>query len=178
MGSQEFIAMLERLFKAFIFVPCMALIAWWLFSAWLDPTLTLGEGAVGIALLAGAFLLGVISIVSGGWGFLGILALIYVLLLALVVWEYVYWRRREREHWRDQIERYQEAIARDPLNAAAYSFLGHTHLALGSIDEAVSALEQALALDPRSDKDRRLLRRARELQERILSRRRRPPRGA
>jgi tetratricopeptide (TPR) repeat protein len=172
MGPHEIVALVERLFKAFIFVPCMALIAWWLVSGWLDRTLTLGEAAVGITLLAGAFLLGVASIVLGGWGFLGILAVIYVGLLALVVWEYVYWRRREREHLFQEIRRYQEAITRDPRNAAAYSFLGRTHLALGNIDEAVSALEQALALDPESHRDRSMMRQARELQERGFSRRR------
>ena len=162
--SGEIVAIVERLFKAFIFVPCMALIGWWVFSAWLEKTLTSAEAAVGLVLLAGAFLLGVTSIVTGGWGFLAVLGLVYVALLMLAAWEYVYWRRREREHLREEIRRYEEAITRDPGNAAAYSFLGKTHLTLGNVPEALAALEQALALDPESKKDLALLRQAREAQ--------------
>jgi len=167
----DLVAILERVFKAFIFVPCMALIAWWLFAAWLDKALTLGEAMIGMTLLAGAFILGVVSIISGGWGFLGLLGLIYAVILGFVSWEYIYWRRREQQYLRDQIQVYEAAIARDPRNAAAYSFLGKTHLALGNIEEAVAALEQALALDPESKEDRELMRRAREIRERLALRR-------
>jgi tetratricopeptide (TPR) repeat protein len=169
--GQDIVAIIERLFKAFIFVPCIALIAWWLFSAWLENLLSLGEAAVGLTLLAGAFVLGVTSIVSGGWGFLGILAIIYILLLSILVWEYVYWRRREHQHLLDEVGKYQDAIALDPKNAAAYSFLGNTHLALGNPDEAIAAIEQALALDPESHTDRSLMIRAREMQSRTALKR-------
>jgi len=170
--GQDIVAIAERLFKALIFVPCTALIGWWILSGWLDNTLTFGEAAVGMTLLAGAFALGVISIVSGGWGFLGILAFIYLALLSLLVWEYLYWRRKERQHLFAEIERYQEAIVRDPRNAAAYSFLGKTHLALRQPDEAVSALEQALALDPESHTDRSMMVQAREMRARQAARKR------
>jgi tetratricopeptide (TPR) repeat protein len=165
----DIVAILERAFKAFIFVPCMALVAWWLFGAWLDKTLTFPEAAIGMTLLAGAFVLGVVSIVAGGWGFLGLLGLIYIVLFAFLSWEYIYWRRREQEHLRQEVERYQAAIARDPLNAAAYSFLGQTFLKLRRIDEAVRALEQALKLDPESRQDRYLMQQAREIQQRLAS---------
>jgi len=113
----------------------------------------------------------VTSIVSGGWGFLGILAIIYILLLSILVWEYVYWRRREHQHLLDEVGKYQDAIALDPKNAAAYSFLGNTHLALGNPDEAIAAIEQALALDPESHTDRSLMIRAREMQSRTALKR-------
>jgi len=166
----EIVAIVERLFKAFIFVPCMALIAWWLFSAWLDSTLTLGEAAVGTTLLAGAFLVGVVSIVSGGWGFLGVLGFIYLALLGILAWEYIYWRRRERQHLLKAVETYEAAIESDPQNAAAYSFLGKTLLALRRVDEAVTAIERAVALDPESKKDGNLLRDARAIQARLRPR--------
>jgi tetratricopeptide (TPR) repeat protein len=165
MGA-EAVAIIERLFKAFVFVPCMGLIGWWIFSGWLDNTLSWNEAVIGTILLAAAFALGVISIVSGGWGFVGVLALIYIALLSLLVWEYVYWRRKEREHLFAEVERYQDAIARDPRNAAAYSYLGKTHLALRQPDEAMSALQQALGLDPESHTDRSLMVQAREMKER------------
>jgi tetratricopeptide (TPR) repeat protein len=165
--SGEVVAIVERLFKAFIFVPCMALIAWWVFSSWLDRTLKASEAAIGLALLAGAFLLGVVSIITGGWGFLGVLAFLYLAALGMVAWEYVYWRRRDKQHLLEEVKKYEQAISLDPRNAAAYSFLGKTHLALGNMDEAAAALEQALALDPESHTDRSLLREVREIQARV-----------
>jgi tetratricopeptide (TPR) repeat protein len=167
--SGEVVAIIERLFKAFIFVPCLGLVAWWLFSAWLDKLLSIEEMAVGLTLLGGAFSVGVLSIVSGGWGFLGVLAVVYFILLAIAVWEYVYWRRREHQHLLAGIGRYQEAISLDPRNAAAYSFLAKTHLALRQPDEAIAALEQALALDPESHTDRSLMIQARQMQQRLAA---------
>ena len=142
------LAIIERLIKALIFVPIMGVLAWWLFANWLDRTLSLSEAAAGAGLLAIAFLLGAISIVSGGWGFLGILAVIYIVLLALACWEYAYWRQRERQHWLDEIAKSEEIIQRDPRFAAAYSFLGQAHMKLRNYDEAVAAFEKTLELDP------------------------------
>jgi tetratricopeptide (TPR) repeat protein len=158
----EALAIIERLFKAAIFVPTMALIAWWVFAAWLDRTLDLREAAIAAALLAAAFVLGVISIVRGGWSFMSILGLVYAALLALVCWEYIYWRRRERDHLLAAVTRYREAIEKDPANAAAYSFLGRTLLKLRCFEQAAEALEHALALDPASRSDRDLLELARQ----------------
>lgn len=169
----ELVAVVERVFKAFVFVPCMALIAWWVISAWLDRLLTVTEAVVALLLLLGAFLLGVASIIAGGWGFLGVLGLIYVVLLAVAAWEYLYWKRKEREHWREMVARYQEAIARDPNNVAAYSFLGRTHLKLGRLEEAVEAFERAVRLAPGSLSERGWLREARNRLEREGLRRRR-----
>jgi len=171
--GQDIVAIVERLFKALIFVPCIALIGSWVFAAWLDNTLAFGEAAIGLTLLVGAFLLGVFSIVSGGWGFFGILAFIYLALLSLLVWEYVYWRRKERQHLLAEIEKYQDAIARDPRNAAAYSFLGKTYLALRIPDDAIAAFEQALALDPESHTDRSMMQQARGMRARQQAQRRR-----
>jgi tetratricopeptide (TPR) repeat protein len=162
--SQEAMAIIERLFKAAVFVPVMALVAWWILTSWMDGTLTLQEAVVGWGLCGAAFLVGVVSIVRGGWGFLGVLAFVYVALLAVVVWEYIYWRRSEKDHLAAEVGKYEEAIARDPGNAAAYSFLGEVHLRLGEFEEAAAALEKALELDPESKRDRRLLRQARERQ--------------
>jgi len=162
--ESELAATIERLFKAFVFVPCVGLLAWWLFGAWLDGTLAFGEAAVGLTLLAAALLLGAMSITSGGWGFLTVLGAIYLALLGVTVWQYVYWRRREREYLRGEIERYHAALARDPANAAAYAFLGKAHLALGNPDEAVAALEQAVAMEPESRSSQSLLRQARDRQ--------------
>jgi len=164
--TSDALAIIENLFKALIFVPCMGLMAWWLFAAWLDKTLDLAEAAVGAGLLAIAFLLGVASIVRGGWGFLGVLATVYVLLLTLACYEYVYWRKREIQHWLDEIDRYVNAADRDPNNAAAYSFLGQAHMKLGNFDDAVAAFEKALELEPESKQDKSLLKRAGEYQSR------------
>ena len=158
----EAIAIIERIFKAMIFVPMIALVGWWLFTNWLDRTLSLEETVTGFFLLGAAFVLGVISIISGGWGFLGVIAVVYLALVALLVWEYIYWRRREREHHLSEIARYQQAIEQDPTNAAAYSFLGENLLSLRRFDEAQEAVEKALQLDPESKRDRRLLRLAKE----------------
>ena len=160
--TPEALDIIERLFKALIFVPTIALIGWWIFTNLLDRTLTLEEAATGFLLLGAAFALGVISIISGGWGFLGVIAVVYLALVALLVWEYIYWRRREREHHLSEITRYQQAIEQDPTNAAAYSFLGENLMRLRRFDEAQEAFEKALQLDPESKRDRRLLRLAKE----------------
>ena len=164
--TPEALAILEGLFKAFIFVPCMALIAWWLFANLMDKILTFAEAAIGALLLFAAFILGVISMAAGGWGFLGILAVIYTLLLVLACWEYIFWRKREIQHWLDEIDRYVNAADRDPNNAAAYSFLGQAHMKLGNFDDAVAAFEKALELEPESKQDKSLLKRAGEYQSR------------
>ena len=173
----DIVAIVERMFKALVFVPCMGLIAWWIFSAWLEKVLTFAEAGIGLTLLAGAFALGVTTIIAGGWGFIGVLAFIYLVLLMIVAWEYVYWRRRERQHLFSEVERYQDAIMRDPRNAAAYSFLAKTHLALRQPDEAIAALEQALALDPESHTDRSMIIGARQMKLRTDARRRKPTRA-
>jgi len=160
--TPEALGIIERLFKAAILVPTLGLISWWIFTNWLDHTLTLQEAVVGFSLVGAAFLLGAISIITGGWGFLGILALVYAAILALAVWEYVYWRRRERDHCLSEVARYRSAIEKDPMNAAAHSFLGENLLKLSRFDEARAALEKAVALDPESKRDQRLLRLARQ----------------
>ena len=160
--TPEAMDIVERLLKAAVFVPIIALVAWWIFTSLLDNTLSPGEAAVGFGLLGAASLLGVISIIRGGWGFLGVLALVYVAGLGLVAWEYVYWRRSEQQRLLADIEKYQETIARDPRNAAAYSFLGETYLRLRSFDEAGAALQKALELAPESKRDLKLLKLARE----------------
>jgi tetratricopeptide (TPR) repeat protein len=160
--TPEAMAIIERLFKAFIFVPSIGLVAWWIFAAWMDRTLGAQEAWIGLGLLAIAFSVGVISIITGGWGFIGIIAVIYIALLALTTYEYVYWRRREREHYEREVEKFRTAIEHDPSNAAAFSFLGDACLRLGRFDEAEAALEMALEMDPESKKDRRLLKQARE----------------
>ena len=160
--TPEAIAFIERIFKAMIFVPMIGLVGWWLFTNWIDRTLSLEEAVTGLFLLGAAFVLGVISIISGGWGFLGVIAVVYLALVALLVWEYIYWRRREREHHLSEIARYQQAVEQDPTNAAAYSFLGENLLSLRRFDEAQVAVEKALQLDPESKRDRRLLRLAKE----------------
>ena len=162
MITPEVVGIFERLFKAAILVPTMGLIAWWLFTNWLDRTLSLQEALVGYALLAVAFFIGVGLIVRGGWGFLGLLAFLYLALLALACWEYTDWRRRERQRLLHQVEGYREAIERDPENAAAYSFLGETYLHLQDFESASTALTKALELDPTSKRDHKLLKRARE----------------
>ncbi len=160
--TPEAMAIIERLFKAFVFVPTMGLVAWWIFSAWLDRSIGADEAWIGFGLTGAAFALGVVSIIRGGWGFIGILALIYAALVALLAYEYVYWRRREREHYEGEVVRFRAEIERDPRNAAAYTFLGDACLRLGRFDEAETALQAALGLDPESRKDRRLLAQARE----------------
>jgi tetratricopeptide (TPR) repeat protein len=155
--APEAVAVIERLFKAAIFVPIIALVAWWIFGAWLDRTLGAKEAWIGLCLLAAAFALGVVSIIAGGWGFLGIIGLVYLAVVALSAYEYTYWRRRERDHYLAEVERYKEAIERDPSNAAAYTFLGEACLRLGRFEEAEAAFEAALELDPESKRDRRLL---------------------
>jgi tetratricopeptide (TPR) repeat protein len=169
--TPEVLGIIERLFKAAILVPTLGLVSWWIFTNWLDRTVTLQEAVIGYCLVGAAFLLGVISIIRGGWGFIGILALIYAAILALAVWEYVYWRRRERDHCQSEVARYRSAIEKDPMNAAAYSFLGENLLKLSRFEEARAELEKALELDPQSARDRRLLREAEERRARIPWRR-------
>jgi tetratricopeptide (TPR) repeat protein len=166
-ATPELVAIIERTFKALIFVSILGLIAWWIFTNWLEGALAVEEAVIGFGLTALAFCLGVSSIVAGGWGFLGILAFVYLGLLALGVWQYVYWRRREHEHWLSEIDKYRDAIDRDPRNAAAYSFLGEACLRLSRFEEAQAALEMALELDPASKRDQRLLRQARERRSQI-----------
>jgi len=160
--SAEALAIIERLFKALIFVPTIALVGWWIFANYLDRTLTIQEAFFGFLLLGVAFVLGVVSIVAGGWGFFGIMAIVYLAILALVTWEYVYWRRREKEHHLAEVEKLRNAIEKDPANAAAYSFLGENLVRLSRFEEAQEMFEKALELDPESKRDRRLLRQARE----------------
>jgi tetratricopeptide (TPR) repeat protein len=160
--TPEALAIIERLFKALIFVPTIGLVGWWIFTNWLDRTLSLEETVIASLLLGAAFALGVVSIIAGGWGFLGVIAIVYLALVALLVWEYIYWRRREREHHLSEIARYQQAVEQDPTNAAAYSFLGENLLRLRRFEDAQEAVEKALQLDPESKRDRRLLRLAKE----------------
>jgi cytochrome c-type biogenesis protein CcmH/NrfG len=161
--TPEAIDVIVRLFKAAIFVPIIGLVTWWILSNWLvEQTLNAEEALIGLLFVVVAFFLGVGSIVAGGWGFLGILAMVYVGLLGVLAWQYIYWRRREHEHWLSEVEKYRAAIDRDPRNAAAYSFLGEACLRLSRFEEAQAALEVALELDPESKRDHRLLRLARE----------------
>jgi tetratricopeptide (TPR) repeat protein len=162
--TSEAIGIIERIFKALIFVPIMTLVGWWIFSNYLDKTLSLKQASIGYLLLGIAFILGVISIVAGGWGFLGILALVYIPLLALACWEYIYLQKVQQQHLREEISKYELAIERDPKNAAAFSFLGQTYLKLGKYDEAVAALEKAVEMDPDARYDKIYLRDAREYQ--------------
>ena len=161
--TPEAIAIIERLFKAALFIPVIGLVAWWIANNWLvEQTLNATEALVGFAIVGTAFSLGIMAIVSGGWGFLGLIALVYLVVVAVAAWEYIYWRRREKEHYLEEIERYKDAIERDPSNAAAYSFLGQVCLRLSRFDEAEAALEKAVELDPQSKRDRQFLERARE----------------
>ena len=160
--TPEALGIIDRLFKAAVLVPVLVLVAWWIFTSLLDKTLSVQEGLAGAALLGAALVLGAISIARGGWGFLGVLALVYVAVLALAAWEYVFWRRRDRDRLIAGIGKYREAVERDPSNAAAYSFLGETYLKLRRFEEAASAFEKALELDPQSKRDRTLLQQARE----------------
>jgi len=160
--TPEAMGIIERLFKAAIFVPVMALAAWWIFTNWLERTLTASEALVGFALVGAAFLLGVVSITAGGWGFLGVIGLVYAAVLGVATWEYVYWRRREREHLLSELKKYEEAIERDGRNAAAHSFLGEAHLKLQHFGEAAAAFEKALAIAPESKRDQKLLEQARQ----------------
>lgn len=166
--TPEAIEIVVRLFKAFIFVPVIGLVTWWILSNWLvEQTLNAEEAFIGLGFVAIAFFLGVGSIIAGGWGFLGVLAIVYVAILGLVAWQYIYWRRREHEHWLSEVEKYEAAIERDPRNAAAYSFLGEACLRLSRFEEAQAALEVALELDPESKRDRRLLSQAKERRSQI-----------
>ena len=152
----------ETILKLVIFLPIMGLIGWWLFSAWfVDRALTAEEFVGGSVLLFLAFMFGVKTILLGGWGFFGILALVYLALLTLAIGEYVQWRRVELKHLHDELARYQRAIALDPTAIGAYSLLGATHLKLSQFEEAAAVLEKAVELDPESKQDRRLLERAR-----------------
>ncbi len=169
--TPEAFGIIERLFKAAVLVPVLGVVSWWIFTNWLDRTLTLPEAVIGFSLVGSAFLLGVISIVRGGWGFVGVLALVYAAVLVLAAWEYLYWRRREKEHCLSEVGRYRSAIEKDPTNAAAHSFLAENLLKLSRFDEARAALERALELDPQSNRDRRLLKRAEERRARVPWRR-------
>ena len=152
----------ETILKLVIFLPIMGLIGWWLFSAWfVDRALTAEEFVGGSVLLFLAFMFGVKTILLGGWGSLGIVALVYLALLTLAVWEYVHWRRVELRHLHAEIARYRRALELDPTAIGAYSLLGATHLKLSQFEEAAEALEKAVELDPESKQDRRLLERAR-----------------
>lgn len=167
MGSEVPAVVVERAIKLVIFISVMGMVAWWLFSAWLEKALSLNEAAIGGGLWAFAFMLGAISIVNRGWGFLGILGLVYVLLLALACWEYISARKMEQDHLREEVEKYRHAIELDPKNIAAYSFLGATYLKLSRFEEAEEMLQTALELDPESKLDRRLLAQARGHQSRL-----------
>ncbi len=166
--TPEAIEIIVRLFKAFIFVPVIGLVTWWILSNWLvEQTLNAEEALIGLCFVAVAFFLGVGSVIAGGWGFLGVLAIVYAAILGLVAWQYIYWRRRDHEHYLAEVEKYEDAIDRDPTNAAAYSFLGESYLRLSRFEEAEAALEVALELDPESKRDRRLLRQAKERRSQI-----------
>lgn len=160
--TAETVAIIERLFKAAIFIPMIGLVAWWLFASWLDRTLSGLEAGIGLALTAGACLIGIGSIIRGGWGFLGIMAVIFIAVLGLAVWQYVYWRRRDRKRLLDDLHMYELVIDQDPTNAAAYSFLGETHLKLRNFPEAAARFQKALELDPESRRDRKMLQWARQ----------------
>ncbi|MBN1459318.1 MAG: tetratricopeptide repeat protein [Armatimonadetes bacterium] len=161
--TPEALGIIVRVFKAFVFVPVIALVAWWIISNWLvEQTLNTSEAAIGLSFVAVAFFLGWASISSGGWGFLAVLAFIYVAGLSLLAWQYIYWRQREKEYYLGQVEKFHEAIEQDPSNIAAYSFLGEAYLRLGEFAEAEAALETALEMDPESKRDRRLLQLAKE----------------
>lgn len=158
----EALALTEKLVKAFLFMPVLGLVAWWLISGLLEKSLKPIEAAVGAVLLLVAFVLGAAAISAGGWGFLGVLAFVYAVLLALACWEYLHIKQREERHLLGEVAKAEQALAKDPRNAAAYSFLGQALLKLGRAEEAVAALEKAVAIDPNSRPDRSLLRRARE----------------
>jgi tetratricopeptide (TPR) repeat protein len=155
-------AMVEVVIKLVIFLPIVTIIGFWLFTAWfVDKTLVTEEFVIGLALLFGAFALGVKSIESGGWGFMGVLGVVYVALLMLAAWEYIYWRRAEMQHLREEVARYQHAIDIDPTAIAAYSLLGQTYLKLSRFEEAEEMLRKAVEMDPEARAERRLLERAR-----------------
>ncbi len=152
----------ETILKLVVFMPVMGVVAWWLFSAWfVEKALHFEEFAVGAGLWVIAFLVGVSSILRGGWGSFTVLGFVYLALLALAAWEYVYWRRKEMEHLRREVARYQRALETDPTAVAAYSLLGQTYLKLRQFEAAEAALEKAVEMDPEGRAERSLLRRAR-----------------
>ena len=154
--------LVDTLIKLAIFLPIMGLVGWWLCSAWLvEKTLHIEEFAVGVGLWAIGFGVGVGSIIHGGWSSMTVVALVFVVLLALAVWEYDHWRRVEMKHLYSEVARYRRAIERDPTAVAAYSLLGETHLKLYQFEEAEEALGKAVEMDPEAKRERRLLEKAR-----------------
>ncbi len=158
----EALAIVERLFKGLFLASSLGVVAWLLFTSWMERVLNLGEFCIGLALLTGAFLLGVLTILRGGWGFLGVIGMVIAALLGLAVWDYIFWKKHERQCLLDRIERGRELIDIDPKNAVAYSIMGKSLLQMERYDEAVAALEKAVELDPESRKDARLLEHARK----------------
>lgn len=166
MGDTIVVDILERFFKAFILLPICGAVGWWIFSGLLDKTISLGEALLGFALLAIGLVLGTACIVVGGWGFLQIVAMVFLAILALSSWEYLFFRKRTLQFLADEVARYQTAIERDPTNAAAYSYLGQTYLKQHLPAEAVAAFEKVLELDPEARREKTWLRQAREMKER------------
>lgn len=56
----------------------------------------------------------------------------------------------ERQDWPAAIDAFKQAVALDPKNPEAHTFLGLILLAAGHADDALLAVDRALASDPRN----------------------------
>lgn len=160
--SGETVAIIERIYKAAILVPVLAVTGWWVVTNWMEGTLQLRQAVIALALLAAAFSIGVVWIASGGWSFLSLLVVIYAALVGFAVWGYTAVRNCERSQLLEQVDACRETLEADPGNGGAWSYLGEAYLRLRRFEEAQEALERALELDPESRRDRALLQQARE----------------
>ena len=121
--------------------------AYWILSAAFEKELAAWEA---LALIFGliAFAGVAIRLSKTGWffpflGIIGIIAVVIIYLPPLLS------DKKRREMWCDDIIKYRQALDFDPLNVAAYSFLGDAYLKLGDIDQAIENYRKAIELDPK-----------------------------
>ena len=55
----------------------------------------------------------------------------------------------QNKNWTQAIASFKKAVAENPKNADAYNLLGYSHRAQGKFDDAFTAYDKALAIEPK-----------------------------
>ena len=116
-------------------------------GSWIDGRLVMWEATV--------LLIGLVAMLGAAVACSSIFLYFFILLLIGAIWWAAHLTEQKLVNKLDDdmlakdVVRYQETIARDPKNAAAYYFLAETYRRQGRWEEAVEQYEKSLEVDPK-----------------------------
>jgi len=129
--------------------------AYWIFSAWMNRTLSIAEaGGLMAGLVVATFFLVSFALDAD---FAAIFALLLIVAAGVFgVWQYSHFadRRLSNRFDEEDIARYLEAIDLDPSNAAAHSLLGDMYRKQQKYEQALHEYEEAVRISPELQEER------------------------